>query len=188
MPKGVYYLFLVLGLALTVGCSATRDVKMQSYIKNEKRVDQEIEGALGNWANSPDAVNTATKETRKVFVLEITKDPKELDEGLFQREPYKPSSRVEEPPAPRQKVQQKPSRPKIEIPSLDEVYVDTPASQSSSKATIEYVVTKDDTLQKISKKFYNSFSKWPKIYEANKSVLKNPDVLVPGTKIQIPME
>ncbi|MCA9400789.1 MAG: LysM peptidoglycan-binding domain-containing protein [Candidatus Omnitrophica bacterium] len=81
--------------------------------------------------------------------------------------------------------------PKIEIPALDTIQVeDEDPSASSSGASggsyIEYVIQKDDTLQKISKKFYDSYSKWTKIYEANKNVIKSPDRIAPGTTIRIP--
>ena len=51
-----------------------------------------------------------------------------------------------------------------------------------------YTVDKDDTLQKIAKKFYDSYGKWTRIHEANKSVIPNPDRIKPGTVLQIPMD
>ena len=50
----------------------------------------------------------------------------------------------------------------------------------------QYTVGKNDTLQKISKKFYNTTKKWPKIYEANKDILRTPDKLYPGQTLKIP--
>ncbi len=49
-----------------------------------------------------------------------------------------------------------------------------------------YVVRKGDTLSKISKIYYGSPNKWYKIYEANRDLLDNPDVLKPGIKLRIP--
>ncbi|MBU0548127.1 MAG: LysM peptidoglycan-binding domain-containing protein [Candidatus Omnitrophica bacterium] len=49
-----------------------------------------------------------------------------------------------------------------------------------------YTVGKNDTLQKISKKFYGTTKKWPKIYEANKNVLRSPDKLYAGQTLKIP--
>jgi nucleoid-associated protein YgaU len=55
------------------------------------------------------------------------------------------------------------------------------------KAPRTYVVRQGDTLQKISKQFYNSTQKWRTIYEANRSALKDgPNVLKVGMKLQIP--
>ncbi len=50
----------------------------------------------------------------------------------------------------------------------------------------EYVVTEDDTLQKISKKVYGHYSGWLKIYEANKDQIPDPDHIRPGTMLRIP--
>ncbi|MDD2680209.1 MAG: LysM peptidoglycan-binding domain-containing protein, partial [Candidatus Omnitrophica bacterium] len=58
------------------------------------------------------------------------------------------------------------------------------ASVSSQK----YTVGKNDTLQKISKKFYGTTKKWTKIYEANKDVLSGPDKVYPGQELNIPQE
>ena len=49
-----------------------------------------------------------------------------------------------------------------------------------------YTVQKDDTLQKISKKIFGTYSKWYKIYKANKDKIKDPNVLQPGTVLTIP--
>ena len=49
-----------------------------------------------------------------------------------------------------------------------------------------YEVQKDDTLQKISNKFYGTTTKWPEIFEANKEVLSDPSKIYPGQVIVIP--
>ena len=36
--------------------------------------------------------------------------------------------------------------------------------------------------------FYDSYSKWPKIFEANKNVIKDPNRIKPGIVLQIPVE
>jgi nucleoid-associated protein YgaU len=50
----------------------------------------------------------------------------------------------------------------------------------------KYTVAKNDTLQKISKKFYGTTKRWMKIYDANKDVLRAPDKLYPGQVLNIP--
>jgi LysM repeat protein len=52
----------------------------------------------------------------------------------------------------------------------------------------KYAVQKDDSLQKISLKFYGTTKKWMKIYEANTDVLKGPNKIYPGQTINIPLE
>ncbi|HEY6551830.1 MAG TPA: LysM peptidoglycan-binding domain-containing protein [Vicinamibacteria bacterium] len=49
-----------------------------------------------------------------------------------------------------------------------------------------YVVVAGDSLSKIAKKHYGSASKWRAIYEANREVIKNPDLIYPGQELRIP--
>lgn len=47
----------------------------------------------------------------------------------------------------------------------------------------EYEVVKGDSLSKIGQKFGVA---WKDIYEANRSIIKNPDLIQPGWKLKIP--
>jgi len=49
-----------------------------------------------------------------------------------------------------------------------------------------YVVKEGDNLSKIAEENFNNSLKWPKIYTANKSEIKNPDVIYPAQKLKIP--
>jgi nucleoid-associated protein YgaU len=49
-----------------------------------------------------------------------------------------------------------------------------------------YTVQRGDTLQKISQKIYGTTKNWQKIFDANKSKLKKPDMIVVGMVLQIP--
>ena len=49
-----------------------------------------------------------------------------------------------------------------------------------------YTVVKGDTLSKIAKEFYGDAMKYPVIFEANKPMLKNPDLIYPGQVLRIP--
>ena len=49
-----------------------------------------------------------------------------------------------------------------------------------------YLIQKGDNLSKIAKQFYGDANKYPKIFEANKEVIKDPDLIFPGQKIRIP--
>jgi nucleoid-associated protein YgaU len=49
-----------------------------------------------------------------------------------------------------------------------------------------YTVVKGDSLSKIAKKYYANANKWPALFEANKEVIKNPDLIYPGQKLRIP--
>ena len=47
----------------------------------------------------------------------------------------------------------------------------------------EYVVVKGDSLSKIGQKYG---VKWKDIYEINKDLIKDPDLIQPGWKLKIP--
>ncbi len=49
-----------------------------------------------------------------------------------------------------------------------------------------YTVVKGDTLSKIAKQYYSDAMKYPVIFEANKPMLKNPDLIYPGQVLRIP--
>lgn len=59
-------------------------------------------------------------------------------------------------------------------------------SGGSSTATKIYVVKSGDSLSKIAKREYGDAQQWPKIFEANKDILKDPDKIYPGQKLRIP--
>jgi len=63
-----------------------------------------------------------------------------------------------------------------------------PAAAAGSNASTErmYIVQSGDSLSKISKKFYGDANHWKRIFEANKDVVKNPDVIQPGWRLRIP--
>jgi nucleoid-associated protein YgaU len=63
----------------------------------------------------------------------------------------------------------------------------TPTGPSGDTTTARmYVVQSGDSLSKIAKKFYGNANSWKRIFEANKDVIKNPDLIQPGWKLQIP--
>lgn len=57
---------------------------------------------------------------------------------------------------------------------------------NNSYASEFYTIQQGDTLSKIAKKHYNDANKWNEIYEANKDLIKNPNLIHIGWKITIP--
>lgn len=49
-----------------------------------------------------------------------------------------------------------------------------------------HIVLKGQTLTSISKDYYGSAGKWQKIYDYNRKIIKDPNTLIPGTKLIIP--
>ncbi|HWH83718.1 MAG TPA: peptidoglycan-binding protein LysM [Burkholderiaceae bacterium] len=63
----------------------------------------------------------------------------------------------------------------------DQLTVAEPADESRW-----YTVVKGDTLSAIAKSQYGNASQYPKIFEANKPMLSNPDKIYPGQLLRIP--
>lgn len=177
---------VILGLIFIIGC-ASKGIEVRHYVEIKDRVDQKIEGNSGYLSGDPQPEDRSEfKKTRKIYVLEVSQGVVEketivesvVEEGLngggalMEDSDYGSDNFIEV------------SRDSASIPYVDD---DTDDFETTPSFT-EYTVKKDDTLQKISKKFYDSFSKWPKIYEVNKDVIDNPDRIKPGIVIQIPME
>ena len=51
-----------------------------------------------------------------------------------------------------------------------------------------YEIVAGDSLSKIAKKFYGDAMQYPRLFEANREVIKDPDKIYPGQKIRIPLD
>lgn len=71
----------------------------------------------------------------------------------------------------------------VEVVSADKVE----APEQTAKVEY-YVVESGDTLSGIAKQFLGSGSAYPKIFEANREVIKDPNLIYPGQKIRIPLD
>lgn len=72
------------------------------------------------------------------------------------------------------------------VKGVSNVVVDDLESPPASPEVQYYTVVKGDTLSAIAKQFYGNAMKYPKIFEANREVVKDPDLIYPGQKIRIP--
>ena len=186
--RGAFYLGMVI---LFYGCGST-GVYLRSYIEDKPRVDQEGGGNAGYLKGTPAAQAQKGKDTRKIYVLEISKPAEEVPDADVAPAPApttntRPASSTNIPSV---KTEAQPVTnfgPKISIPSFDNPATNV-NSGAPTPAFVEYKVEKDDTLQKISQKFYKSYGKWTKIYNANRDKIPNPDKIKPGIIIQIPLE
>lgn len=75
----------------------------------------------------------------------------------------------------------------------DRIQVDTSKAAPELKPEPEpetkyYTVAKGDTLSKIAKEFYGNPNKYNVIFEANKPMLANPDLIYPGQVLRIPIQ
>ncbi|ARA94287.1 peptidoglycan-binding protein LysM [Rhodothermaceae bacterium RA] len=51
-----------------------------------------------------------------------------------------------------------------------------------------YTIQKGDSLSKIAKEQYGDASKWKALFEANREVIEDPDLIYPGQRIRIPQD
>jgi len=187
---------VILGVMFIVGCSSTaKDIEVRRYIDVRERVDQGMEqGNAGFITGTPQPEDRANiRKTRKIYVVEVSKDS-DIDaesvvvEDAGGGESFSgDSAEAMDSDSQEYMITPKDSRRAVDDNMAEtDVYNSTPKAPSPA-SMVEYTIQKDDTMQKISKKFYDSFSKWPRIYDANKDVIDNPDKIKPGTVIRIPM-
>jgi nucleoid-associated protein YgaU len=61
-----------------------------------------------------------------------------------------------------------------------------PPAAPAAPAAQTYTVVAGDSLSKIAKKFYGDANQWKRIFEANRDRIKNPDLIQPGWRLEIP--
>jgi nucleoid-associated protein YgaU len=62
----------------------------------------------------------------------------------------------------------------------------TPQPTGAIGSAKTYVVVQGDSLSKIAKREYGDGNKWQTIYEANKGLITDPDLIYPGQELKIP--
>jgi nucleoid-associated protein YgaU len=87
---------------------------------------------------------------------------------------FKPPEQIQTPV-----VEQKTATARLDSPGV------SPAGRAEQNVRI-HIVQKGDTLSAISEKYYGTARYWQKIFAANDAVLKDPDRLIPGTRLIIP--
>lgn len=61
-----------------------------------------------------------------------------------------------------------------------------PEGTAAEGAAEYYEIQKGDTLSAIAKRFYGNANLYPKLFEANREVIKDPDKIFVGQKIRVP--
>jgi len=75
-----------------------------------------------------------------------------------------------------------------------EVIVEAPITESEIVAVLEqvnveyYIIQSGDSLSKIAKKYYGDAMEYPRLFEENREVIEDPDLIYPGQKIRIPLD
>jgi LysM repeat protein len=71
---------------------------------------------------------------------------------------------------------------------VSEVKVDGLQAPPVQQQVEYYVIKKGDTLSAIAKQFLGNANDYPKIFEANREVIRDPNLIFPGQKIRIPIK
>ncbi len=153
--KSIKQTIILAAVTLFLYGCGSSGIDIRTYAQDRPRVDQEISG-MGNAGYIGGSMQSSTLAQRKTTRKVYVM---EVSKGAGSINPVEDG----------------------EISSAEQ---GVPGA-AESEHLVQYMVEKDDTLQKISQKFYNSYSRWPRIYEANKSVIPNPDRIKPGTVLQI---
>ncbi len=188
------FLILSLGMIFLCGCL------VRTYTIYKPRKGTEIKGNQGYIMGAP-SEEEKKKESRlgekrplTVIEIELGSHPPEVtprhpqvsgeqvQEENKAEEEVRQETKVEADETPVSAIEEEINREEIPVKSI----VSSSMKEQPQKEYKYYVVLKNDTLQKISYKFYGTTRKWKLIYEENKNVIKNPDRLYPGTKIKIP--
>ncbi len=74
------------------------------------------------------------------------------------------------------------------VQGVGEVSADQVNAPKQEAKVEYYVIEKGDTLSGIAKRFLGNASAYPKIFEANREVIKDPNLIYPGQKIRIPLD
>lgn len=69
------------------------------------------------------------------------------------------------------------------VESVNDEALEAPEPEETTEF---YTVKKGDSLSKIAKTYYSDALKYPVIFEANREVIKNPDLIYPGQVLRIP--
>ena len=153
------------GICVLTSTLALSGCLARTYNLTRYRIDQDLSASSGNRGyligTAPEPKQRPSTRTTRVFEIEL---------GLPKRTPV--SSSI--------------------VPSATSTNIEAPTQQQEMPAETtpqnfeKYTVVKNDTLQKISLKFYGTTKKWQKIYEANTTVLRTPDKVYPGQVLNIP--
>ena len=173
-------LFLLIGIFIA-GCSA------RTYTVVRDREDQQLAGNLGYISGTPPVEvkdRSDVRTTRTTYVLEFktpTAQQQDAEAEALIGEAEEIAERARQASIEARRVAPAPKP----APQPQKVTAPKPPVATQPVYT-EYTIEKNDTLQKISMKFYNTTRRWMSIYEANKDRIKDPNKIKPGTVIRIP--
>ena len=175
---------MLTALVLSAGCA-----RVSAHVVEKPRVDQEPAGNAGYLKGAGSAPAAEHRKTRQMFQTEVELPTvQELNPWRVTKKPAVSAAA----PASAPTYNWKSAPVESEQESAMEMREDDmkPATKRTAASTVKggttYTVQKGDTLEKIAVKTYGKSSKWKKIYDANRDVLKTPNRVYVGQKLTIP--
>jgi len=171
--------FRIAGFCVLSLCFILAGCVVRTYESTRDRVDQSLNSGNRGYLKGSVPQNMEPQErktTRTTRVVEIE---------LHSPVKFESKSKMQKTPAP---VFSEPTDQEV---TGNRGYITqsvTPEMENAQTNYQKYTVQKNDTLQKISQKFFGTTKKWTKIYDANKGVMKGPNKIYPGQVINIPTE
>lgn len=74
------------------------------------------------------------------------------------------------------------------VEGVTQVIADGVSAPEAEAEVTYYTIVSGDTLSGIAKEYYGDANAYPRIFEANREVIKDPDKIYVGQKIRIPQE
>jgi len=71
------------------------------------------------------------------------------------------------------------------VQGVSDVKIDNLQTPANQEKVEYYLIKKGETLSAIAKQFYGKANQYRKIFEANREVIKDPNLIFPGQKIRI---
>jgi nucleoid-associated protein YgaU len=78
------------------------------------------------------------------------------------------------------------SKPKADFSNVQSGSSSTAPAPEAPTSGRTYTVKSGDSLSKIAQREYGDASQWKKIHEANRDIIKNPDLIHPGQTLKLP--
>ncbi len=161
-------------LGIFILAYAVSGCAVRQYTQVKDRVDQDVSSGNQGYLHGapPPQDRSGVRKTRKTYVLEFSTTGGEPEAAKSSGKVHVSEESSKSSRSNRGYVYEAPVEPVM--------------AAEQAPSFVEYTVEKGDTLQKISKKFYDTYRKWNTIYEANKETLKDPNSIKPGMVLMIP--
>ncbi len=184
-------LFILFSIIFLGGCMTLR-----TYTIEKPRTDLDVLGNQGYLTGSSKGTSKKNKfgDTRKISVIEFELKSKEdigyqkkekkryIKEDIIKQDIIKQELFLDEEALNVGKDEYTISQD-TDYDSIEEVGRGVTEKEKEYKY---YTIQKNDTLQKVSQKFYDTTKKWKLIFDYNKKVIKKSNNIYPGMRIKIP--